>query len=204
MQEENIVTGITALSRGRYQIDIDGQFRFILYRGELRTYQVKEGERISEESLEEILTKVLPMRAKKRSMNLLKSREYTEYQIREKLKQGQYPASAIDEAIEYIKSYHYIDDRRYARDYILYYSELRSRGRIEQDLIRKGIGKELIGRVYEEELSEEKLPDEISLMEKLLAKKNYDKENADYREKQKMGAFLYRKGFSLDNIAKIL
>ena len=41
-------------------------------------------------------------------------------------------------------------------------------------------------------------------MEKLLAKKNYDKENADYREKQKMGAFLYRKGFSLDNIAKIL
>lgn len=204
MQEENIVTGITALSRGRCQIDIDGQFRFILYRGELRTYQVKEGERISEESLEEILTKVLPMRAKKRSMNLLKSREYTEYQIREKLKQGQYPASAIDEAIEYIKSYHYIDDRRYARDYILYYSELRSRGRIEQDLIRKGIAKELIGRVYEEELSEEKLPDEISLMEKLLAKKKYDKENADYREKQKMGAFLYRKGFSLDNIAKIL
>ncbi len=204
MQEENIVTGITALSKGRYKVDIDGQFRFVLYRGELHTYHIIQGEKISPESLEEILTEVLPRRAKLRSMNLLKSREYTEYQIREKLKQGFYPAAAIDEAVEYIRSYHYIDDRRYVKDYILYYSESRSRGRIEQDLMRKGIGRDLISAVYEEELGEEKLPDEIRLMEKLLEKKNYRSESADYREKQKMGAFLYRKGFSLDNIAKIL
>ena len=90
------------------------------------------------------------------------------------------------------------------KDYIVYYSESRSRGRIEQDLFRKGISKELISTVYEEDLGEEKLPDEILLMEKWLEKKNYNKENADYREKQKMGAFLYRKGFSLENIEKIL
>lgn len=204
MQEEHIVTGITALSKGRYKIDIDGQFRFVLYKGELHTYHVKEGERISDGFLEEILSEVLPKRAKLRSMNLLKSREYTEYQIREKLRQGLYPEEAIDEAVEYVKSYRYIDDRRYAKDYIVYYSESRSRGRIEQDLFRKGISKELIRTVYEEDLSGENLPDEIPLIEKWLEKKGYNKENADYQEKQKMGAFLYRKGFSLDNIEKIL
>lgn len=204
MQEENIVTGITALSKGRYKIDIDGQFRFVLYRGELHTYHMREGERIPDEFLRKILSEVLPKRAKLRSMNLLKSRAYTEYQIREKLRQGLYPEEAIDEAVEYVKSYHYIDDRRYAKDYIVYYSESRSRGRIERDLFQKGINKELIRTVYEEDLSGENLPDEVPLMEKWLEKKSYDKETADYREKQKMGAFLYRKGFSLDNIEKIL
>lgn len=204
MQEENIVTGITALTKGRYKIEIDGQFRFVLYRGEIHTYQIKEGEQISGEALEEISSEVLPKRAKLRSMNLLMSREYTEYQIREKLRQGLYPEEAIDEAVEYLKSYHYIDDRRYVKDYIVYYSESRSRGRIEQDLFRRGIGKELIRTVYEEDLCEEKLPDEMPLIKKWLEKKNYKKENADYREKQKMGAFLYRKGFSLENIEKML
>ena len=204
MQDDNIITGITAFSKGRYKIDIDGQFRFLLYKGELHTYHIKVGERISDESLEEILSEVLPKRAKLRSMNLLTSREYTEHQIREKLKQGLYPDEVIDEAVEYVKSYHYIDDRRYVKDYIIYYSESRSRGRIEQDLFRKGIRKELITAVYEEDLCEEKLTDEIPLMEKWLEKKKYDKERANYQEKQKMGAFLYRKGFSPDNIEKIL
>lgn len=204
MQGDHIITGITALSKGRYKIEVDGECGFVLYRGELKAYHIREGEEISGEFLEEILSEILPRRAKLRSMNLLKSREYTEYQLREKLRQGIYPEAVIDEAIEYLKSYHYIDDRRYVKDYITYYSESRSRGRIEQDLLRKGICRDLIRTVCEEDLEEDKLSDEILLMKKLLEKKNYRAESADYPERQKLKAFLYRKGFSLDNIEKIL
>ena len=203
MQEENRITGITELSKGRYKIEIDGEIRFVLYKGELHNYHVREGERISEEALEEILTETLPRRAKLRSMNLLKSRTYTEYQLREKLRQGFYPEEVIDEAVEYVKSFRYIDDRRYTKDYIVYYSESRSRGRITQDLLRKGISKELIGAVYGEDLEEE-LPDETTLIEKWIQKKNYDKDHADYNERQRMGAFLYRKGFSLEKIEQFI
>lgn len=204
MQGDHIITGITALSKGRYKIEVDGECGFVLYRGELKAYHIREGEQISGEFLEKILSEILPKRAKLRSMNLLKNREYTEYQLREKLRQGIYPEAVIDEAIEYLKSYHYIDDRRYVKDYITYYSESRSRGRIEQDLLRKGICRNLIRTVCEEDLEEDKLPDEILLMKKLLEKKNYRAESADYPERQKLKAFLYRKGFSLDNIEKIL
>ena len=141
--------------------------------------------------------------AKLRGMNLLQGRSYTEHQLREKLKKGLYSEEVIDEAVTYLKSFHYIDDRRYAKDYITYYAESRSRGRIEQDLLKKGISKELIKVVYEEELLGE-LPDEMILIEKLLEKKKYDKDRADYAQRQKIGAFLYRKGFSLDKIEKIL
>ena len=201
MGEENIITNVTELSKGRYQVELDGERRFTLYKGELHTYQIKEGARISGEAVEEILTEILPKRAKLRSMNLLKNRSYTEYQLREKLRQGFYPESVIDEALEYVKSYHYIDDRCYVRDYIVYYSESRSRGRIMQDLLRKGVSKELIRAVYEEDLVEE-LPDETALIKRWLLKKNYDRERADYQERQKMGVFLYRKGFSLEKIEK--
>lgn len=203
MQEENIITGIIELSGGRCKVEIDGEFQFVLYRGELRAYQIKEGECVSGDTLREILTEVLPKRAKLRSMNLLKSRTYTERQIREKLRQGFYPEAVIDEAVEYIKSFHYIDDRRYVKDYIVYYSESRSQGRIKQDLIKKGIDRELIDAVYEEELEEE-LPDETVLIHKWLQKKSYDRDCAGYQERQKMGAFLYRKGFSMDKIEKMI
>lgn len=199
----NKITGISGLSRGRYKIEIDGESRFVLYKGELRTYHLKEGERISEEALTEISSEILPRRAKLRSMNLLKSRTYTEHQLREKLRQGFYPEAVIDEAVEYVKSFHYIDDRQYAKDYIVYYSESRSRGRITQDLIKKGIAKELINEIYGEEI-EEDLPDETVLMEKWIQKRNYNRDLADYKERQKMGAFLYRKGFSLDKIEKMI
>lgn len=203
MQDEYTITSVTELGKGRYKIEFDGELRLVLYKGEMHAYHIKAGERISGDEVEEIMTRILLKRAKLRSMNLLKSRPYTEHQIREKLRQGFYPEQVIEEAVAYIKSFHYIDDRCYAKDYIIYYSESRSRARITQDLMKKGIARELIGAVYEEDL-EEGMPDETALMERWIQKKNYDREHADYHERQKMGAFLYRKGFSPDKIERII
>jgi len=204
MPEENVVTEIEQLCKSRYKVSIDGSFRFVLYRNELKTYRIKEGESIPVETIEQILTAALPKRAKLRCMNLLKSRAYTEYQIREKLRQGFYPETVIEEAVAYIKSFHYIDDERYAENYILYYSESKSRGRIEADLLKKGIDRELIRKAYEKEMAEEDLPEEKSLIQTILEKKHYDSESADYEMKQKMAAFLFRRGFSSDCIWEML
>lgn len=203
MQGEHTITGITKLSMGRCQVEVDGELRFALYAGELRAYGMEEGAEISGEALDEMFSDVLTKRAKSRCMNLLKSRPYTEHQLREKLRQGLYPETVADAALEYVKSFRYIDDRRYVKDYIAYYGESRSRGRITQDLLRKGIAKELVDEACREDPAEE-LPDETVLMERWLQKKHYDREHADYRERQKMGAFLYRKGFSPDQIEGVL
>lgn len=199
-----IVTDISPMNKSRYKVDINGCFSFILYKNELFRYGIRIGEELSEEVHDEIMETVLPRRAKLRCMNLLKSREYTEYQLREKLRQGFYPKKVIEEAIDYVKSFRYVDDRQYTKNYIVYYSESRSRGRIEQDLMRKGVDRELIREVYRSELREEKLPDEKQLMEKLLEKKHYNKETADYGSRQKIASYLYRKGFSTDSICEVI
>ena len=54
-------------------------------------------------------------------MNLLQGREYTTSQLRTKLQQGFYPPKIIEQAIDYVAGFHYIDDLRYAVDYITYH-----------------------------------------------------------------------------------
>lgn len=199
-----VITQISEVSKARCRIYIDGQFAFVLYKGELRRFHIKEGQELSGSDYQEITTEILPKRAKLRCMNLLQSRDYTRRQLEDKLKQGDYPQDCIEEAIAYVSSYGYIDDLRYARDYIEYHLNSRSRIRIETDLMRKGIDSDVIRGVFEElnELGVEQ--DETAMVQELLRKKKYCPETADKQEQQKMYGFLYRKGFRPDIIAKVL
>lgn len=199
-----IVTQMIGISRARYKVYVDGQFAFILYKGELREFGIEEEKEISESCYQQILTQVLPKRAKKRALNLLESRDYTSGQLREKLRQGDYPQACIDEAIDYVKSYGYVDDLRYAKDFITYHLEHKSRTRIGQDLMRKGIGRDIIEAAFEELEQSGTGQDEMAMIVKLLEKKKYDVRTASKQDKQRMYGFLYRKGFHTDAISRAL
>ncbi len=199
-----LVTQIAGISKARYRVSLDGQFAFVLYKGELRQFHIKENQELSEEAYRSIMTQILPKRAKLRSMNLLQTKDYTRKQLEDKLKQGEYPAECIEEALAYVESYGYIDDRRYARDFIEYHLQGKSRKRIEADLMRKGIAKEIIGKAFDELENLGVEQNEVTMIRELLRKKKYFAETATRQEQQKMYGFLYRKGFQSDAIGKAL
>lgn len=199
-----LVTQISEVSKSRCRVYLDGQFAFALYKGELRRFQIKVDHELSEESYQEIMTQILPKRAKLRSMNLLQSRDYTRRQLADKLEQGDYPQECIEEAIAYVESYGYIDDKRYARDFIEYHLSSRSRTRMETDLMRKGINKEIIREAFDELAGSGVEQDELAMACDLLRKKKYCTDTATRQEQQKMYGFLYRRGFRSDIISKAL
>ena len=199
-----IVTDIVELDKKRSKIFIDGEFSFVLYKGELRDYSIREGQELSDTNYQDILDVVLPKRCKLRAMNLLQKKDYTEKQLRDKLSEGLYPRDIIDDAIDYVKSYHYLDDERYARDYIAYHMSVRSKNRIIQDLTGKGINKDMLMPIIEELYVEEDSNVELDQIKKLLAKKHYDPEQTEYKEKQKIMAFLLRKGFQMSDIRRAM
>lgn len=199
---EMTVTDITDISKTKVKVCIDNGETFALYKGELNEFHIKTDTVLTDELYQQIMGEVLSKRAKLRSMNLLKSRDYTEHQLRTKLEQGFYPDRIIDEAVAYMISFGYIDDIRYAKSYIDYTESTKSRKQIENDLLRRGISKEDICSAYEEYVQEEQLTEEEQIIEKMLEKKRFDNQNATYEERQKMIGFLYRKGFSLDKIYK--
>ncbi len=197
-----IVTQLKDMGRGRYKVYIEERPAFALYRGELNRLEIREGEEITEESLRKIREEILPLRAKKRAMNLLQKREYTSAGLREKLRDGEYPEDCIEEAVAYVESYGYVDDLRYAKDFIVYNLERKSRTRIEQDLLRKGVSKDTINAVFEKLAEEGTKQDEMAMIKSLLEKKKYDAKTADIQEKQRIYAYLYRKGFHSEAISR--
>ena len=199
-----IVTDIVEMDKKRSKIYINGEFAFVIYKGELRDYSIKEGQELSDSNYQEILDVVLPKRCKLRAMNLLQKKDYTEKQLHDKLSEGLYPREIIDDAIHYVKAYHYLDDERYARDYITYHMSIRSKNRIIQDLSGKGISKDIFMPIVEELYVEEDSDVELDQIKKLLIKKHFDPELTEYKEKQKIMAFLMRKGFQMSDIRRAM
>ena len=61
---------------------------------------------------------VLPKRCKLRAMNLLKEINYTVYKLNKKLLDGGYPENIANDTIDYVASFGYVDDLKYAMAYI--------------------------------------------------------------------------------------
>ncbi len=199
-----IVTGIQELTKAKVKVFVDYEFAFVLYKGELRTYGVREEAEITEETYQLILDEVLTKRAKLRCMYLLKSRDYTKQGLREKLTKECYAEEIIERAVAYVVSFGYVDDLRYAKAYINYAGKSKSRKQIEFDLVKKGVAKEDITAAFEELGELDELESEEKLIQALLVKKHYKNAEATLEERRKMIGFLYRKGFSLDKIYKVV
>ena len=82
--------------------------------------------------------------AKKKALHHLSYRDLTEAQLREKLEAGEFPPPAIDAAVEYVRSYHYIDDKRYADQYVRAKKAERSVFEMREELRRRGVQQELV------------------------------------------------------------
>lgn len=204
MTETRIVTQIEEVSKARVRIWVDEALAFVLYKGELRSFHIREGQEIRQEDYRSILEEILPKRAKLRAMNLLKSREYTVKQLYDKLKVGGYPECVIEEALNYVRSYHYTDDLRYAVNFIQGHEASRSRRRIEQDLLGRGIDRTTLEQAWAQWAEEGGNQDEQAMIQALLAKKGYAPDRADQKEKQRMYGFLMRKGFSGEQVRRAI
>ncbi len=196
------VTKVEEYIKNKYKIYLNDAFAFVLYKGEVRQFKIKEGEVLAEETYREIVDTVLTKRAKLRTMHLLKTIDRTEADVRRKLKEGLYPQEVVNAAIAYVKSYHYIDDARYARNYIAFRSGSMSRSAIKQKLLLKGIDQELIERQFAE-CGEEGREAEKELIRRLILKKCRELPVSDYQEKNKLFAYLYRKGFAISDIESV-
>lgn len=196
------VTQIEEFAKSRVRITVDDEITFVLYKSEQHKFHILPDEEIEEADLHTILEELLPKRARLRAMNLLKNREYTVKQLHDKLKQGGYPESVIQDALDYVGSFRYTDDLRYAVNFIRNHQGDRSRRRIEQDLMGRGIDRNLLEKAWAEWEEEGGSQDEQAMIRALLLKKGFDSETAAPKERQRMFAFLMRKGFSGEQVRR--
>ena len=200
-----IVTQVIKCGKSRSLVKLESGLSFPLYSSELNKYDTKEGSDLSDGSLNEIImTQILPSRCIKRAMNLLQKKNFAEGELRRKLIEGGYPEEIADKAIEYVRSYGYIDDVRYASDYIRYHSSSgRGMNRIRMELRAKGISDDDIEKARSEVEDLGLLGDTTEAICKLLEKKHYSPD-MERQDRDKIAAFVMRRGFSAEDIFKAM
>lgn len=196
------VTKIEAVAntKTRYKVFLDEQFAFVLYKGELSRYHVTVGEEIVSEIYQEIQEAVLK-RAKLRALHLLNDMGRTEMQLRQKLKQNEYTSDVIEETMKYVKSFGYVNDKEYARSFILNRKNKKSRKELHMLLSQKGLSEEILEEIFEEVYDDNSSKEAIKA---LIMKKKFNPEIATYKDKQKMFAYLTRKGFCFEDIRQVI
>lgn len=139
------------------------------------------------------------LKATKKAMSLLQHMERTEWELRTKLQKSGFSDEAIDKAVAYVESYHYIDDERYAMRFVEIYKASRSMQRIRQDLLKRHVPEQWIDLAIEAADG-----DDSSALAKALEKLLRGKTELSYDEQQKIMAKLYRRGFRVDDIIRQL
>lgn len=136
----------------------------------------------------------------KKAMNILLSNDKSEQELRDRLTKAEFPEDCVEAAIEYCKSFGYIDDRRIVESYILSQSSKRSRREIEMKLQSKGIDRNMIEDVYyslEDDETTNLDGAELEAAKKVYRKKlDQGLDPEVFNDAMKIKAALYNKGFS--------
>lgn len=129
---------------------------------------------------------------------LLSKRDYSEWELRRKLKQKEYDEAEIDEAIEKAQEHNWQSDERFCTGFIRYRS-LQGIGprRLKQELRLKGVVDWLIEQTLENA--------EIDWYE--LAEQTFERKRPlvwDLKAKQKMWRFMVSRGFYNDHFSHLM
>lgn len=195
------VTKVEAVTKAKSKVFIEGKFAFVLYKGELSRYQIAEGSVLEEDIYRKIRAEVVLKRAKRRSLHLLNDMGRTEEQLKERLRRDLYPEDVINEAVAYVKSFGYINDAAYAKNFVETRKGRKSRKEIYALLCRKGLKSGDVEAAFEECYGSEDARDAI---EAILKKKNYDPQEAKWEDTRKILGYLTRKGFGYEDIRQVI
>lgn len=219
------ITAIERDGKRKYRFYIDGEYRFFLTDSELREYDlfvlireiVGDYEKIDnlevnlkEEVFESIHDNAVINRGRRYALGLLSDRDYTVKGLADKLKSVGYTVEDSESIIDYVSGFNYLNDVRYAVNYIRSRESQKSRKYIQNQLMLKGVSSKDIQQAFEM-ISEEHEKDGVSNQELIYKAINAairrklkpaDLDNSD--KVTKVIASLLRSGYNYSDIKQCL
>lgn len=126
-------------------------------------------------------------------------KDRTVKEVQDKLREKGYSSHDIENVIEKLGYYGYLNDENYALAYIRSNVNKKGMKRINMELLRKGIDHSIIM-----DASENMDVDEVCTIQQMLERRYRDIDFGDEKEKRRIYGFFIRRGFSYDNISKAM
>ena len=194
-----IVKAVVPVDKRKCKVFLEGDFAFVLYKSEAARFHIEEGNDLPAKTYEMIEEEILLKRARDRALYLLQSQGRTQAEMIKKLKVDGYSQSVTERVLSFLQEYHFIDDNAYTENYIHVNKGRKSKRQITYELQQKGVDRDQIRQMLEENPV-----DEEETVRALLKKKTGGRIPEDKKEIQKLAAFLGRKGFSFEVISRVL
>ena len=187
------ITAITAQKKDakRCNIYLDGAYFCGMELITVISNRLKVGMQIEESALENMQAESETQRATDKAFNYIGGSLKTEKQLRTYLSGKGYMPAVVDNIVEKIKGYGYIDDKEYAAAYVESYSKNKGKRLILKELNAKGVSSSAAEEAIEN--IENELDSAIRIAQKYLKNKEPCIEN-----KQKCYRRLLSKGFDFD------
>ena len=193
-----IITKLDKVGTKQVMLFFDEEKYCLLYYNEVRRLGFHEKDEVGQKEFEE-LNKLLLHRAKLKAMSLLKYQDRTRKELKDRLMRAEFPEFITEGAIAYVESFGYINDEEYVRRYMEYKAGTKSRIQIKMDLRKKGIGTEILERIFDEYEYEEDDVLEEQVQKRIRQKGSLTKENF-----QKYYGYFARKAFNSVKIIDLL
>ena len=191
-----IITDITKTKKGRYSLIVDGEFLYSIHRDTYLKSNMKSGQQITIQELEEIRLADEYLSAKENALNILSHSAQSSGLLADKLSRY-YGEEAVERTVVRMNELGLLDDLdyalRYSRDCV--HLKKYSLTRTTQELKRRKIPPLMI----EEALAQFEEEDEIDQIVSLVLKK-YKAKIMDHDGLKKTIAALMRRGFSYRSI----
>ncbi|MCR4672380.1 MAG: recombination regulator RecX [Lachnospiraceae bacterium] len=142
------VTAIETVTRNKMRVFLDGEPAFVVSRRSLTDLGIREGSSFSDEEAGEFMKKVYRLAAMS-AMEILTRRDHTRQELMEKLSVRGYSEEISRKALEYVESFNYIDEERYAAQFIESRRGRDSLAMLKRRLRERGLSDEDIERAVE-------------------------------------------------------
>lgn len=197
---------ITRLVQGkknpnRVNIYLDGEFSFALSIDEVPRNGLKKGLELTSEQVEKLIEQDNDDKAYSKILNFISFRPRSIKEVRDRLYQYEIKEpSKQDLLIGRLVERGYLDDTAFARWFIESRNTHRPRSprMLSQELVSKGISRDVVKNLLGEINSEE------DTIRRLLHKKLGESRELEYEERQKISSYLGRLGFTWEHIKEVV
>lgn len=141
-------------------------------------------------------------KATEKAMNLLLQKDRTKKELEDRLFRAGFSEKATQYAMQYVMGFGYINDFRYAADYIDLHKRNRSRLELQIKLMKKGVDSEVIAQAFESYEAEDEEEAIRTMLQKRLRGKRLSE--MEYADRNKVTAYLARKGYALPVVKRIM
>ena len=189
----------------RKNLYADGAFLIGVSAETLLRFGIRTGDEIGEEKLKALQATEELQGAKAVALRFLARRQRTEKEIRDKLREKEFDDEEIKKTIENLRGLGFLNDDEFARSYVRHQLALRPKGKLvlKQKLLLLGIKKETIDAALNEVFQETSQEDAaLEAAQKFLTKSAKSRDDP-HKTKQKLVAFLSRRGFTWDIVSSV-